>query len=52
MVVALLADFDGSDGLGLVKGVIYSACPDAKLSCFAQKQAEAISDETFIENFE
>ncbi len=31
MVIALLTDFDGSDGLGLVKGVIYSICPEAKI---------------------
>lgn len=31
MVIALLTDFDGSDGLGLVKGVIYSHCSDAKI---------------------
>ena len=31
MVIALLTDFDGSDGLGLVKGVIYSICPNAKI---------------------
>ena len=31
MVIALLTDFDGSDGLGLVKGVIYGICPDAKI---------------------
>ncbi|MEK6853808.1 MAG: SAM-dependent chlorinase/fluorinase, partial [Nanoarchaeota archaeon] len=31
MVIALLTDFDGSDGLGLVKGVILSTNPDAKI---------------------
>lgn len=31
MVIALLTDFDGSDGLGVVKGVIYGICPDAKI---------------------
>ncbi|MBI3036900.1 SAM-dependent chlorinase/fluorinase [Candidatus Woesearchaeota archaeon] len=31
MVIALLTDFDGSDGLGLVKGVIYDNCPHAKI---------------------
>lgn len=31
MVIAMLTDFDGSDGLGLVKGVIYSICPDARI---------------------
>ena len=31
MVIALLTDFDGSDGLGLVKGVMLSICHDAKI---------------------
>ena len=31
MVIALLTDFDGSDGLGVVKGVIYSICQSAKI---------------------
>lgn len=31
MVIAMLTDFDGSDGLGLVKGVMLSICPDAKI---------------------
>lgn len=31
MVIAMLTDFDGSDGLGMVKGVVYTICPEAKI---------------------